>query len=308
MLFRRSRWLGRRGTHWPGLAPAPSSLHSPFWASLARRKCSNLDWPAELTSCARSLNWEQPFHTPPHPALNCRGSCLEPLPGTRTLHPPTKVPSSGHPSLSSATFPAIVLERTEHPAWPSPYSCVPPVTSCSFLLPRRSAGCTGRGPLLVFADLIVLTEALRGAVAKVTAHEGQRPLEPGTSCCSSTCLFLCSLTGGWGDTQRIGLLPPGHSALPTSVPVFTFLAWLSMELSPPSPLQGWVLPDRTRPCLAWGCWGILGPTRAWGTGLDWHAWPPARCGLSQLPFCHPALLLSPSRPSWQGWDPIEGRA
>lgn len=58
--------------------------------------------------------------------------CLESLPGTRTLHPPTRVPSPVTMDLSSTTFPAIVLERTEPPSLALPLVPVsPPVTlSC----------------------------------------------------------------------------------------------------------------------------------------------------------------------------------
>lgn len=50
----------------------------------------------------------------------------------RTLRPPARVPSPVSVGLFSATFPAIVLERTEPPIWPCPCSCVP---SCHIVCP-----------------------------------------------------------------------------------------------------------------------------------------------------------------------------
>lgn len=49
--------------------------------------------------------------------------CQEP--GPSALPPGSPAQFLG---LSSTTFPAIVLERTEPPIWPCPCSCVPPVT------------------------------------------------------------------------------------------------------------------------------------------------------------------------------------
>lgn len=63
-----------------------------------------------------------------------------------------------------------------------------------------------------------------------------------------------------------------------------------------------------------GCWGIWGPTRAWGAGLDQHVWHPAQPGLSEAPSfpagwvqreagaaCNKASPFpTPQGPTWSG--------
>lgn len=86
------------------------------------------------------------------------------------------------------------------------------------------------------------------------------------------------------------VLPSGpHPFALVSLPGSVCLFGVALSVAGPSlcipcsPLRGRPLPAGMRPCLAQGCWGIQGPTRAWGTGLDQHAWPPAQPGLSQAP-------------------------
>ena len=96
--------------------------------------------------------------------------------------------------------------------------------------------------------------------------------------------WFCVIGLSKGATGRLGSLsffpavPPPHLFCPALLHAPLFRSAV-VELSPsprPVPPTAGLVPPFWNEALS--CWGSQGPTRAWGAGLDQHAWHSARQG------------------------------